>query len=241
MADVTYAELRDRARSIADMRDSDFVTPTDWLRWANQEKNALDVFIARNGIILAEAREDFVAGTDIDQFGQATMNEPVAVLGVYEIDSGGYFRRLRSSDQMDGAGFRVFSSQVSNGPAEIYRVFQNSGGQITFEFYPIPTSGNYRAYIIPTAAPLALDADEVNYPMGWEERIVLGMAKRALTKEESPIAHIDALIREMDQRIEEAAWNRLFAANQRVRNVDKVERGWTSLPLIPTREYWYFV
>jgi hypothetical protein len=207
MPSTTYTDILDRARSTADMRDSDFVTPTDWLRWANLEKYALDVTIARAGIILKEGREDITA-TGAAQY---EINDPIAVLGVYELRDGRY-RRLRSSDTMDGAGFH--QTNVT-GQGQIYRVFQNTLGKISIQFYPIPTDGTYQVFIVPQDAALTTSSS-VNYPLGWEERIVLGMAKRALSKEESPTKHVDDLMAQTDRLIEEAAWDRLFAANQRI-------------------------
>jgi hypothetical protein len=87
---------------------------------------------------------------------------------------------------------------------------------------------------------LTADTDEVTYPMGFEERVVLGMARRALSKEETINPGIEAEIQRIEQHIDEVAWNRLYAGAQ-IRNVDRVERGWHTTMHIPTRDYWVFL
>lgn len=227
------------------MRDSDFVTPTDWFRWCNLEKYALDSYIARNGIILKENTVTITVGTTTAvSAGAYELDDPLAIVGVFELLDGRW-RRLRSSDAVDGAG-RIGDTA---GQASVWRIIQATGSKLVIQFYPIPASGVYKVIKInsdpileaPVVADPSSGEDEVNYPLGWEERIVLGMAKRALAKEESPTSHIEAQLKTVDQLIEEMAWNRLFAANQKVRNVDKVERGWSEYPLIPSRELWHFV
>jgi hypothetical protein len=249
MPAVTFSELRDRARSAADMHDSDFVSPTEWFRWANLEKYMLDVFVARNGIVLRQNTTTITIGTTTALLpGVYAIPDPLAIVAVYELVNDRY-RRLRSADTIDDS---LFPPVTPQGPAQRYRVVQGGTGNVDLELFPVPASGVYKVFtIVSTPITQAADpddpddvSDQVNYPMGWEERIVLGMARRALAKEESPTTQIDAQMRTIDQHIEESAWDRLFAANQKVRNVDKVERGWyhwQDFPLVPTREYWYFV
>jgi hypothetical protein len=52
---------------------------------------------------------------------------------------------------MDGAGFRQTNV---NGQAQIYRVFQNTSGQIAIQFYPIPLEGTYQVFIVSQDAAL---------------------------------------------------------------------------------------
>lgn len=236
MASYAVSELIERAQAAADMHDN-FVTPTQWLRWFNVENRALALYIARSGYVLKEGREDLVGGTTINASGEASISEPLAVLGVYHLDSGRY-RRLRHSDNMDGAGF---IDTVTTGDARYFRVFQNTNGEVTLQFWPIPTSGIYLVFIIEIPVAVTLVTDTVNYPPGFEERIVLGMARRALAKEESDTREMQRQILETDKYIESVCWDRVMAGHQQIRNVDKVERGWTNTPQVPSREFWHWV
>lgn len=84
-------------------------------------------------------------------------------------------------------------------------------------------------------------ATSVSYPMGWEERIVLGMARRALIKEESDTRAIDSEIALWESRIEEACWGRVLADTPSVRNSDQLIYGWRDRHEIPPYGYWIFV
>lgn len=84
-------------------------------------------------------------------------------------------------------------------------------------------------------------ATQVTYPMGWEERIVLGMARRALIKEESETRAIDSEIALWESRIEESAWSRVLSESPTVRNSDMTNYAWTDRYSVPPYTYWFFV
>lgn len=230
MPSVSVNTLIARARDAADMQDS-FVTPTTWLRWFNLERWMLDLFISRSGYVLRQTAATYAA----DGTGGFDISEPMVILGVYELQDNNVYRRLRHSDIFDGAGHIDYVAGASaSGPATRFSVSQRIGSSaaVTVTFYPIPTSGTYQVFYIQTATEVTtadnLDTTLVYYPAGMEERIVLGMARRALAKEESPTSEITRQIKECEQFVEELAQDRIFGAHQQVRNVDKVERGWSS-------------
>lgn len=230
MPNVTVETLIARAQTAADMADGDFVNTEEWLRWLNVERQALDVRIAREGLVLREAQETITATGAFEY----SISDPLAVLGVYQLKDG-YYRRLRHSDLMDGAGYQDLG--VTHGDPVMFRITQNTDNEITIRFYPNPTTGTFIVKTIPEETELEID-DEVSYPLGWEERIVLGMARRAVAKEEGDTREFLRQIAEIDSHIETSASDRLFGAHFSVRNVDKVERGWLPFPYIPTREQW---
>jgi len=232
MPAVAVSSLITRARGAADMQD-DFVDTALWLAWANLERVMLENVIARSGYILKEERTDITA-TGASEYNVA---DPVAIIAVYEFANGRY-RRLRPSDIMDGAG-RLTTTAV--GPASTYRVYQNTNGNVSIEFFPNPASGTYKVYAIGQPALFTLTTDTCNYPMGWEDYIVYGMAQRALAKEETVNPALERKRQEIEAHIGQTAWHRQFAAHQQVRNVDKVERGWLMYPIMPSAESWYFV
>lgn len=225
MATVDVTELIERARSASDIRDN-FVTQTEWLRWANTEHKWLQGFVARAGYVLFENSENITADGSISY----NIDEPLVILGVYEVLSSGTYRRLRHADVMDGPPLRDVGVY---GPADTFRVSQNTNDQVTVSFYPRPQTGNYVVRNIELPKTLVLgtpgvgEDDSVYYPLGWEERIVLGMARRALAKEGSSTSELSRQIRECELEIERAAWDRVMGGHQGVRNVDRVERGWT--------------
>ncbi len=241
MPAVSVNTIIARAKDAADMADN-FVTPTTWLRWFNLERWKLDVFIARSGYVLKQSASTISAnGSTAYDIADA-----LVILGVYELRSDNTFRRLKHSDSLDGAGHIDFVAGASaSGPATTFAIHARPGAStaVSVALYPIPTSGTYQVFYIVEATAVAitdnLDTTVIHYPMGWEERIVLGMARRALAKEESPTGEIAQQIREIDSFIETAAFDRVFGAHQTVRNVDKVERGWSSQTTPNPSEWWW--
>lgn len=232
MATTTVTEIIERAKSAADKTNSNHVTQIELLRWLNVENHKLATFIARAGYVLQQGREDITA----NGASEYSITDPICILGVYQLEAGRY-RRLRQSDFQDGAG-RI--DTVTTGDATVYRVYQNSSNQTTLEFYPKPSSGTYQVFTVPQPATLTISSS-VSYPMGWEEYLVLGLAKRMLAKEETINPALEREYDDIGRHIERAAWDRVLAGNQAVRNVDKVERGWTRLPQIPSREHWLWI
>jgi hypothetical protein len=232
MAITSVQELIERARSAADMSDN-FVTQAEWIRWANVENRKLAAFIARTGWVLQEDVHDVVA----DGSAVYSVPEVMAILGVYEM-SGGRYRRLRHSDIMDGAG-RI--AEDIRGTAMRWRVTQNAAGTLDLHLHPRPSSGTYRVVFVPQPAPLTSEADTVNYPMNWEEYVVYGMAKRALAKEETTNPRLESEADDVSRHIEQTCWDRLMGAHQKIRNVDRVERGWSADYNRQSAVEWYWV
>ena len=219
-----------------------FMTPAQAMYWASQEHLSLSLFLARSGWTQNVSTQTItVDGTEDGAFELTAA--PLAVVAVHQLRSGRY-RPVAYNNYVDFQR-QPAGGQVTGDPTEWHLVWDASEDTHLLHFYPEPPSGTVLvvSYI---AEPdrLTLDdapaegyANSVNYPMGWEERIVLGMARRALAKEESDTSDIRAQISECDQRIEEACWNRVLAESPTVRNVDPGRQYRTYPP--PTQ--WVFV
>lgn len=237
MPTVTTSELIDRAKAAADMRDN-FVTPTQWVQWATQERYALDLFIARSGWPMPLQTQTTTMDGVINTL---TIEVPaMAVVCVHQY-RGGSYRLLKHTNAVD-----IARSDQQGDPTE-YRVFWDSD-DLYLVFGPAPTAGTvikvtYLAHPQKLSLTVSDDenATEVTYPMGWEERIVLGMARRALIKEESDTRSIDSEIALWESRIEEAAWSRVLADVPSVRNTDYNTYGWTDRYSVPPFGNWLFV
>lgn len=255
MPTVTTQELVDRAKAVSDMRDN-FVTPTQWLYWATQERLALDLLLARSGWPL-QLSTYTISGSwlpNIDNDGDSTIeltngvyriadNQNVmAIVAVHQVRNNSY-RRLKMSSAVD------FSpTSRSTGDAMTYRVTW-TGDVMGLEFWPQIRSGDsylvtfllHPLKLVYSGAVAGVSEVSVSYPMGWEERIVLGMARRALIKEESDTRAIDSEIALWESRIEEAAWGRVLSEAPSVRNSDITVYGWTDRYSIPPYSSWLFV
>ena len=230
MPAFTVQQLIDRAAAIADM-DGNFVRPEQWLAWYNVEVRALELFIARNGYVtnLAET-------ADNDSLYTIPISDStLAILGVFEVRDGRY-RALRFSNQVDMARGLV------NGDAQEYMaVMGDLDDGLVIDLFPKPTSGTYRALYLEGSAPAEALDDAANWPLGWEERLVLGMARKALVKEESDTRKIEQMMVEQDTIIEEFCWSRSLASAPQVRNVDRVQRGWSDTMPFGSYESWLWV
>lgn len=235
MPAFTVQQLIDRAAAIADMHDS-FVTPAQWLAWYNTEARALELFIARSGWVT-----NLASSVDAGASYTATITgAPLAILGVYEVRDGRY-RPLKLQNQVDFTRQNV-AAATDTGDAHWYAIVtSNSTDDTVVHFYPQPTTGTYRVLYLAGRTPATAVTDSATWSLGWEERIVLGMARRALIKEESDPRKVEQLMGEQDAVIEEFCWNRSLGSVPQVRNVDRVARGWSDEMSFGTYESWYWL
>jgi hypothetical protein len=241
MPAFTVQELIDRAAAIADIQD-DFVAPTEWLAWLKPEQRALELFVARCGY---DKQTTLATADSADNYRIELTGSPLAIIGVYEVRDGRY-RRLKLQNLADFTR-QSLTSAADTGDAHYYSAMTPElidpadPDMVEVNLYPKPTSGTYIClYLNGESLPEALD-DSVIWPLGWEERLVLGLAERALSKEESDTRAIEKLIAKQEQVIEEFCWSRALADAPQVRNTDRVERGWTSTMVRGTHESWHWL
>lgn len=248
MPAVSTQELIDRARATADSRDN-FVTPTQWMFWASQERMALDIYIARSGYALPGMTflDKVITGTEGGVYPLAPTGGVMAIVCIHEMTNNG-FRRVKYLDSVAYMKQPPGTVAGAHAHARFFRAIPSTtDDSINLNFYPEPAAGEtYRITYLPHPRKLALVADsthdaQVVYPMGWEERIVLGMARRALIKEESDTKEVDREIKLWDMRIEEACWDKVLAESPRIRNGDVEEYGWSDRiiwPPYPNSWFW---
>lgn len=235
----TIQTLVDRAASIADMHDQ-FVKPTEWLSWYNTERRALQLFMVRSGDVAQNVTFASLNGSDV----LTIATETIAIAGVWEVLSTGNLRPLKIVPFVDNY-FQLEGFGTATGRAQFATLRDSNGvaSSNTFlQLYPRDMTGNYLIAVV--NAPLVATAlsDTTSLPMGLEERIVLGMARRALIKEESDVTDISRLIKEQDQFTEEFIWSRALNQVPSVRNVDGLQRGWGSSEwAIPHADTWAWV
>jgi hypothetical protein len=122
-----------------------------------------------------------------------------------------------------------------------YAVMADLADGMVIDLYPKPTTGTYRALYLEGRTPASALSTSVSWPLGWEERIVLGLARRALVKEESDTRKIEQMMAEQDAIIEEFCWSRALSEAPRVRNMDYRDRGWVDSMSYGSYESWLWV
>jgi hypothetical protein len=199
MATTAYTEIIDRAKAAADMHDG-FPSTTTWMYWLNAELRKLWVKIVRGGYPITINAESITITTAT----QYDIDEPFAVIGVVEI-IGTKLYRVPIKPLWTKQNF----SSTGSHAREVY-VFPNvTTGKLSFQFYPQPSAGCiYQVYIIDkpkkvvTGTPATGQSNSVILPFGWEERVVLGMAQRALAAEETVNPTLEREIAAVDEQID---------------------------------------
>lgn len=218
---------------MANMHDS-FVTEPEWLQWLNTEIRALDLLCARAGYVLPSATSTVVSTAP---YTITVTGELLAVLGVWEVVDTRY-RRLALQNPIDFVQQDGTTGLVT-GPALKYSATRVAASDShTIALWPRPTSGTYIALTLPIST-LATDlSTSLWYPLGFEEYLVLKLARRALIKENSEVTSVESLLREQMQMIEEACWSRQLGEAPSVRNTDDVNRHWDTYPVWPSADRW---
>jgi hypothetical protein len=229
MPAFTVDELVRRAKSKADMHD-DFIQSQEWLDRFNNANLQFERMRIGRGYISNNITENITITGAL----QYPISDPLAILAIFEFDTA-RFRYIPFADPIYG-GLRRGVADL--GPAKEARVYQNTAGITTVEFWPIPQVGNnYGVIVVEQPTRKTLFTDTVNIPNGWEDWIVCHMAIDAMAKEESENPALEKIMARVESFVEESVFERMFAG-ARVRNVDKQERGWTKEPFIPDASRW---
>lgn len=187
------------------MEGSDFVSATTWRDWLNEGVGLLhDVLVSHFDDDYYEAEQAIVTGD-----GAAT-------------------RFALPSDFLKGLGVDVETSsrwlparrlmRGERGSASLPYRYRFAARKVWIE--PAPAEGQrFRLSYVPKATPLVNDADEVDYPNGWEDLIILHAARKALAKEESDTTVVERELAGTLARIDLAAANRDAAEPARVVDV----------------------
>lgn len=204
--------LIERAALAADMHDN-YVDNPNWIYWLNVEVKLLIMKITKLGFPWVVTSLSHTA----DGTGVFSPVEPLAIVAVYRKDSSGRLHKLK---------YRHFSNRrqvdvADTGDATEFSYNRTITGYVNINFWPVPTSGDYVVDTIPNPNELGIGLldSEINLPLGWDERVVLGMARRALAKEETVHPTIEHLIAEMDNHIESSVYDYLMAQQNTVLKV----------------------
>jgi hypothetical protein len=169
----------------------------------------------RQGLVTRESSEDLTLDGSTSY---ALTADPMAVLSVDWVD-GDNLLPLRGSHQ--DASYRYASNAMSLPwiSTTFYRIQVNDTGTVTFTFYPNPDSGTVRVFYAATPSTLT-SASTVNYPLGWEELIVLKCARRCLAKIESVNPALEAEIARVQSDVDQGCISRLASQRPKIQDVD---------------------
>ena len=223
--DQTRANLRDRAREIADRVGSTFATDTEINKWIDDEGWEL---------------HDILVSKFEEYFDSSASTAVVAGTSTYALPTN--FYKLQYADLILG-GHTYTLRRFMNRERNRYQDVSSILGQYDYRILgsnirlaPTPTSsGTLVVGFVPQYTPFAADGTLVNsaVPQGWEAYIAMGAAAKILIKEESDAGAVMALKGQLLDRITQMAEDR--DVNESGRIVDVSNRfGWRD-----TEEGWW--
>lgn len=201
---ITLAQLRTRARQIADKENSQHVTDDELSSYVN--------------MAIAELHDLLIGSYSSDYYISTSIFPTVANVANYALPND--FYKLRGVDAAltasEYASLRPFNFNERNrndsfaswglmtGPSIRYRMI---GSNLVFSPPPDGTF-SIRLWYIPQAVVLVADSDSLADLNQYSEYVVYDAAIRILTKEESDISALMAKKQEIVQRIQQMAQNR---------------------------------
>lgn len=195
MADnTTLATIRDRARKRADMENSSF--------WTDAQITAeINASIKRLYAFLVESYKD-------DYFYATTTVASVAGTADYALPAD--FYKLLGVDVGQGANpsrwvrltkFRLAQRNTRPNQATYLRDYKYRLKGSNISFIPTPQAGlTFQLHYVPTFTALSADADPFDTINGYDDLVVLDVARKLLQSEESDTSEVE---REMRERMTE--------------------------------------
>lgn len=189
-----WQDLIDRARLYVDDDHDDqagWIKPTQWLNLGIVEYRLLYKRWVRMDLFRPPWTETVFQGPSTNLTGV------LAILGVAQYYAGNNipYRVLDSMQQRYGRA--PFSSAWQNTPANAWEAV-GTGDALTVTISPPDQVNQYAVRWVSTPAVPSALTDTVTLPMGCDERLVLGMARRASLKDGQRSALLQRMIDEQD-------------------------------------------
>ena len=200
-----------------------WITPELWLQFLNVEYRQIYRRMIRDSAV--------DPAVSVETLTVPSENIPLAeaIVCVTRVD-GNCQAVLRNTQQALGRLHVALS--VEPGDAQGWSA-QAAASGITVTLNPPPSDGEYRCYYVPKPKALVLtvadadtEQDAVELPSGYDDRLCLGAARRALIRARGASKALMDLIRETDEEISFASGSRLLTNQPKVKNTDWLNRGW---------------
>ena len=190
---VTLASLRLQAQRRADMENSSFLGTQEW-----------------NDMINASAAElyDILTRVYEDYFQASFPFVTVSGQSAYPLPSD--FYKLLGLDQQTGVNVNITCQPFEFAERNKFSPYNSSGQSFTVQY-------------VPSCPLLVYDTDTFDGVNGWEEYIVVDVAIKALTKEESSTQELEAAKMALLKRIESSAPNRDAGMSGRVTDIHAID------------------
>ena len=205
---VTLLQLKTQSRERADMENSDFISSTELLSYINSSYAELyDLLVSRyEDYFTTEATQTVASGAS--SFTLPTDFYKLRGLDLALDSSGNNYTPVPRFNWNNRNIRNANVSRLLSGQFNVsYRIV---GGNM--ELVPTDSaSGDYRMYYVPIYTPLVDDTDTADTAVSnqsWHEYIIVDVAIKMLSKEESSTTHLEREKLALIERIESAARNR---------------------------------
>lgn len=222
---VTTQEFLDRAKGLVDADEvavRAWIPDTLWLHWLNREVRRGYRALLRAGVVTPDVSSQLLTSTTTE------MTEyPLAIAGVYEISTTPV-RWLRPA-QPTGAVPSETLGTAETGTSTRWSVTFPYAFLPMITLRPVDSTGRYYVQYVKEPVQLTLDTPEgdgLNLPAGLDERIVLGVAESAFTRDGASPPSITRGIQRWDAELDLLAQQQLMNDPPRIKNVDNKHRGW---------------
>lgn len=225
---VTKADLRLRARRMANQEFSDFIEDDDYDAMISQNYTDLVDELAKNAIHLFEVSDTITTDGLTDTF--ALPSDFYRMLAVeyaigeqkYGVEEVAFVDRNRIRTPLRGyaRGYRVVGSQIV--------------------FMPKPAAGTYTLLYVPAPADITDLPDDtaIDGIAGWDELIVTMTALDALRREGSDVSDLEKKEFKLRARIREAAANLAQGVHRRGGDRDRYLRYGLDVDGVDDGEFW---
>lgn len=203
MASFTWDELITRARVYVDddhSAEDNWIAPERWLDIGFTEWRTLYKRMIRNSLVTPDIQTAYLQG------GITSINSVLAVVGVGQ-DMGNTVRVFPNAQAIFGRGAYWRGSTAPTGHSMSWAA-RGTSDTVKIELDPLPDDltydalatpqGNYLCRYIQTLTKPTATTDTVDLPDLADERLILGMARRAHLKDSANSVLLNDLIKEAD-------------------------------------------
>lgn len=210
---VTLAQLKTRARQHADMENSTFITEPELLDYINGSYAEL------YDIVVGKFEDYYVVDTP---FTITSGNTEPLPSDFYKLRGLDYKIDANNFIALDKFNFRkrnILNRSTAYSGLNKYLQYRIIGSNIVIEPED-NAAGEYKIWYTPVVTKLVNDGDLVDGINGYEDYIVIDVAIKMLSKEESSTTHLERQKEALLNRIEVAAQNRDYDQPESITDVD---------------------
>lgn len=212
---VLISDIITLAKQLADMENTNFISATEWLRYADQSYRKFYSLVTTLYEDYNVSSYDYTTVADTDEYTLPTGFLKVRLVELYGVTPRPMTLREWTLTEKNRLAYSVTGYPIR------FSVYGN-----TLRLMP-PPKGPYQVklWYIPTATAITSDSQSVEVYNGFDTYIALDMAIRARNKEESDVSALMAERAEMKQMLEETLRGRDAGTPRTMTDLERMNDG----------------